>query len=48
MGGLRAEGEDVRLVYLDGHVDLYDGRTSPTGEAADMPLAVLLGAGPPE
>lgn len=47
MGGLRAEGEDVRLIYLDGHVDLYDGRTSPTGEAADMPLAVLLGAGPP-
>jgi arginase len=47
MGGLRADGEDVGLVYLDGHVDLYDGRTSPTGEAADMPLAVLLGAGPP-
>jgi arginase len=48
MGGLRADGEDVHLVYLDGHVDLYNGRTSPTGEAADMPLAVLLGAGPPE
>ena len=29
---------------LDGHVDLYDGRTSPTGEAADMPLAVPAGS----
>ena len=46
LGGLRHHGDDVALVYLDGHVDLYDGRTSPTGEAADMPLAVLLGLGP--
>jgi arginase len=37
---------DVGLAYLDGHIDLYDGRTSPTGEAADMPIAVLLGHGP--
>jgi arginase len=27
-------------------MDLYDGSTSPTGEAADMPIAVLLGRGP--
>ena len=36
----------VGLAYLDGHIDLYDGRTSPTGEAADIPVAALLGYGP--
>ncbi|MGH6933745.1 MAG: arginase family protein, partial [Dongiaceae bacterium] len=34
------------LVYVDGHLDLYDGNTSPTGECADMPLAFMLGRGP--
>jgi arginase len=34
------------LAYLDGHLDLSDGKTSPTGEAADMPLSVALGRGP--
>ena len=34
------------LVHLDGHVDLYDGETSTTGEAADMPISVVLGLGP--
>lgn len=36
----------VGLAYLDGHLDLYDGVTSPTGEAADMPVSVALGLGP--
>jgi arginase len=36
----------VGLAYLDGHFDLYDGVTSPTGEAADMPVSVALGFGP--
>jgi arginase len=36
----------VGLAYLDGHLDLYDGETSPTGEAADMPVSVVLGFGP--
>jgi arginase len=36
----------VGLAYLDGHLDLYDGRTSPTGEPADMPIAVITGHGP--
>jgi arginase len=31
------------LIYVDGHLDLYDGRTSPTGECADMPMAAMLG-----
>ncbi len=34
------------LIYVDGHLDFYDGRSSPTGEAADMPVAVILGDGP--
>ncbi len=36
----------VGLVYIDGHSDLYDGDSSPEGEAADMPLATVLGRGP--
>lgn len=34
------------LAFVDGHLDFYDGRTSPTGEAADMELAILTGLGP--
>jgi len=37
----------VGLAYADGHYDVYDHRTSPTGEAADMPIGVLLGFGEP-
>jgi arginase len=36
----------VGLVHLDGHLDLYDGETSTTGEAADMPVSVAFGLGP--
>lgn len=39
-------GERVGLAFLDGHLDLYTGWSSPTGEAADLELAVLLGHGP--
>lgn len=42
---LEADGP-VGLAYLDGHLDLYDGQTSPTGEAADMPIAAIAGHGP--
>ncbi len=37
----------IGLAYVDGHLDLYDNCTSPTGEAADMPVAALLGRGWP-
>ena len=36
----------VGLAYVDGHLDLYDATTSPTREAADMPIAVIAGLGP--
>ena len=38
---------DLGLAYVDGHLDIYDHITSPTGEAADMPVGVLLGFGEP-
>jgi len=44
----RDEFGHVGLVYVDGHLDMYDNRTSPTGEAADMPVAALLGLGWPD
>lgn len=46
MAGVRDRFPDAGLVFLDGHMDLYDGENSPGGEAADMPVAVLLGRGP--
>jgi len=35
------------LWFVDGHADFFDGDSSPTGEAADMDLAILTGHGPP-
>jgi arginase len=46
LAGLRDATGPAGVAYVDGHVDVYDGRTSPTGEAADMPLAVAFGFGP--
>jgi arginase len=34
------------LAFVDGHVDYYDGSSSPTGESADMELAIITGVGP--
>jgi arginase len=45
-GARDAGGGNLGLVHLDGHADLYDGVTSTTGEAADMPVSVVLGRGP--
>jgi arginase len=38
---------DAGLLFVDGHLDCFDGQSSPTGEGADMELAALLGVGPP-
>jgi arginase len=46
LAGARDAIGEVGLGYLDGHLDLYDGATSATGEAADMPISVVLGLGP--
>jgi arginase len=45
-GARDALGAPLGLAHLDGHLDLYDGETSTTGEAADMPISVVLGLGP--
>ncbi|MGH3023790.1 MAG: arginase family protein, partial [Gaiellaceae bacterium] len=46
LAGVRDAVGAVGVANVDGHVDAYDGVTSPTGEAADMPLAVAFGLGP--
>jgi arginase len=43
---LRDQFGRVGLAFVDGHLDFYDGFTSPTGETADMELAILTGLGP--
>jgi arginase len=44
--GLRRVGREAGLCFIDGHADYYDGESSPTGESADMDLAILHGLGP--
>lgn len=36
----------VGLLFIDGHVDFYQPEASPTGEVADMDLALATGRGP--
>jgi arginase len=45
VAGARDQLGRVGIVNVDGHIDAYDNRTSPTGEAADMPVAALMGVG---
>jgi arginase len=42
---LRDRHTRVGLWFVDGHADFYNGQTSPTGEGADMELAILTGRG---
>jgi len=46
LAGMRDAGVAVGVAYVDGHIDVYDGWASPTGEAADMPMSVAFGLGP--
>lgn len=47
LAGARLANGPLALWMVDGHPDALDGESSPTGEAADMDLAVVLGRGPP-
>ena len=47
LGVFQAVPAGSGLWFVDGHADFYDGETSPSGEAADMDLAILTGHGPP-
>ena len=46
LGVFQALPRGCGLWFIDGHADFYDGESSPTGEAADMDLAILTGHGP--
>jgi arginase len=46
LAGLRDAVGTIGVACVDGHVDVYDGTTSPTGEGADMPMSVAFGLGP--
>jgi arginase len=51
LGGLLAMRKNAlpdapALLFIDGHVDFYQPEASPTGEAADMDLALATGRGP--
>lgn len=48
LGVFQAVPPGSGLWFVDGHADFFDGRSSPSGEAADMDLAILTGHGPPE
>jgi arginase len=45
MAGLKAVG-NYGLVFVDAHADFYEPKQSPTGEVADMDLAIVTGRGP--
>ena len=47
LGVFQALPRGTGLWFIDGHADFFDGESSPTGEAADMELAILTGHGPP-
>jgi arginase len=46
LAGARDVLGPMGLAYVDGHLDLYDATTTPTQEAADMPIAVVADLGP--
>jgi arginase len=48
IGAFVQRGRSIGLVMLDGHADFRSPESSPSGEAADLPLWVLTGRGPSE
>lgn len=44
----RREGKKVGLLWVDAHGDINTPETSPSGNIHGMPVAALLGEGPPE
>ena len=47
-GAARREGKKVGLLWVDAHGDINTPETSPSGNIHGMPVAALLGEGPPE
>lgn len=48
IGAFVQAGKKIGLVMLDGHADFRSPESSPSGEAADLPLWILTGRGPRE
>lgn len=44
----RRRNERIGLVWIDAHADINTPETSPSGNVHGMPLAAILGLGPPE
>jgi arginase len=45
---LRHKEEKLGLIWIDAHADMNTPKTSPTGNVHGMPLAAVMGLGPPE
>ncbi len=43
----RRQGRRLQVLWLDAHADVNTGATSPSGNLHGMPVACLLGQGPP-
>ncbi|HKO20536.1 MAG TPA: arginase [Acidobacteriaceae bacterium] len=44
----RAQGQAIGLLWIDAHSDINTPETSPSGNVHGMPLAAILGMGPPQ
>ncbi|HKD78607.1 MAG TPA: arginase, partial [Candidatus Angelobacter sp.] len=44
----RVQEQKVGLIWIDAHADINTPDTSPSGNVHGMPLAAILGLGPPE
>ncbi len=44
----RERGEKIGLIWMDAHADMNLPETSPSGNVHGMPLAAIVGLGPPE
>src|SRR5216684_3173877 len=44
----RAQEQKIGLIWIDAHADINTPDTSPSGNVHGMPLAAILGLGPPE
>ena len=44
----RRQNQKIGLIWIDAHADMNTPETSPSGNVHGMPLAAILGLGPPE
>ena len=44
----RQRGQKIGLIWLDAHADMNTPESSPSGNVHGMPLACIVGTGPPE